>query len=142
MHLEKKLFNIIERIAYRKQKLFLLAILTTVSVLFFSNIHVTPTKAGSAHIYHSQLNKPIQLSIQGQKLFEQGKFLLAIEIWQQAEKAYAGVKDRNGVTQSKINIASAEQAIGHYTQACNSVLQAFNLTNMLCQQLIQTKFIT
>ena len=138
MHLEKKLFNIIERIAYRKQKLFLLAILTTVSVLFFSNIHVTPTKAGSAHIYHSQLNKPIQLSIQGQKLFEQGKFLLAIEIWQQAEKAYAGVKDRNGVTQSKINIASAQQAIGHYTQACNSVLQAFNLTNMLCQQLIQT----
>lgn len=137
MRLKKKLFNIVDRITYLKRTPFFLTILITITILVLSTIHVPQTKASDNFIiYTSQTLKPSKLSIQGKKFFESGQFSAAIEMWQQAEKAYAQLKDRNGITESQINIASAEQAIGHYTQACNRLLQSFNIANIRCQQLI------
>jgi CHAT domain-containing protein/tetratricopeptide (TPR) repeat protein len=126
------------RQTYRKLTLVFLALLTVLSTLTLPSVRVRGEEAPLTHLFHiSQADQPLRLSMQGKKLYEAGQFNQALEAWQQAEKAYARVKDHNGVTQSRINQAQAIQAQGHYSQACNTLLRTFNFTTTDCQQLVQ-----
>lgn len=120
-----------------RRSLVLLALLATMSILTLPAFQLTATAVVSYSPRHTaQTDKPLQLSIQGKQLYEAGKFSEALQVWQQAEKEYAQLKNHDGVTQSWINIAEAQQAMGHYSQACNTLLQTFNFTAIDCQQLI------
>lgn len=115
------------RVHRRAIALILLALLTLVSVPALSAERVAGTKADNAK----------ELAIQGKELYEAGQFSEAATVWQQAADAYAQVGDKDGTTESLINIAEALQANGLYPRACNTLLQAFGITAPACQHLTQ-----
>jgi CHAT domain-containing protein len=80
---------------------------------------------------------PQQLSSQGKAFYEAGQFSEAAEVWQQAAAAYAQVGDRPNRNQNLMNAAEALQALGLYPRACNTLLQALEVTEFNCQTLIQ-----
>lgn len=117
--------------------LILLALLTMVSVPALSGQRMAGTKQpvtrASAHT--SQATKAKDLAIQGRELYEAGQFDSASVVWHSASVAYAQAGDKNGRTKSLVNAASALQALGHYPRACNTLLQAFDITGVSCQRL-------
>lgn len=120
--------------------LVLLALLTVTSVLALSvkqvpGIESLPSRSSSLT---TQADRAVQPNIAGQKLYESGQFSEAIEAWQKAIDAYTQVGNPDGITQSRINISQALQALGFYPRACNTLLQAFNITNTDCQKLTQS----
>ncbi|WP_028954582.1 CHAT domain-containing protein [Synechocystis sp. PCC 7509] len=120
--------------------LVLLALLIVTSVLALSvkqvpGIEPLPSRSSSLT---AQADRAVQPNIEGQKLYESGQFSEAIEAWQKAIDAYAQVGNPDGITQSRINISQALQALGFYPRACNTLLQAFNITNTDCQKLTQS----
>lgn len=119
--------------------LILLALLSLLSVLALSTEQVTATKEPVAQ-YRSRISQTTnasQLFIQGKELYLVGKFSEAARVWQQAANAYAQVGDSDGRTQSLINVAEALQALGLYPRACNTLLQAFSISDLDCQKLTQ-----
>lgn len=117
----------------------LLTLLTLASVLVLSTQRVTGTKQPTTQL-SSQISKTANaknLAIQGQKLYLAGQFSEAVKVWHQAADAYTQARDHDGVSQSQINIAQALQALGNYRLSCNTLLQAFNLTDSNCQKLTQ-----
>jgi CHAT domain-containing protein len=72
---------------------------------------------------------PLKLTQKGKQYYEAGKLEQAIQAWQQATAAYAAAGDTKGVKENNLNTATAQQALGLYPQSCDSLLQAFNLTN-------------
>jgi len=117
--------------------LVLLALLTVTSVLTLSVKQVTGIEALSSRTstLTEQADRGAQLTIEGEKLYEAGQFSEAIEAWQKAIDAYTKVGNQNGVTQSRINMSQALQALGFYPRACNTLLQAFNIADTDCQKL-------
>jgi CHAT domain-containing protein len=85
----------------------------------------------------SQADSASKLAIQGKQLYEAGQFSEAAKVWQQAADSYAQVGAHDGITQSLINIAEAQQALGLYPRACNTLLQAFEIAQPNCQKLTQ-----
>ncbi len=85
----------------------------------------------------SQTSNALQLAIQGKQLYEAGQFSQAVRVWQQAADTYAQVGDKDRMTQSLINMAEAQQALGLYPRACNTLLQAFGIAEPECQKLTQ-----
>ncbi|MBW4637640.1 MAG: CHAT domain-containing protein [Gloeocapsa sp. UFS-A4-WI-NPMV-4B04] len=79
-----------------------------------------------------------QLDNQGQELYEAGEFTEAIKLWQQAEKAYVQADDADGVAKNRINMAEALQALGLHPRACDTLLQAFNIAELDCQNVVQS----
>ncbi len=71
--------------------------------------------------------QPVQLAQQGREFYEAGKLERAIKSWQQAAAAYETEGNSAGMTESLLNTATAQQALGIYSQSCNTLLQAFNL---------------
>ncbi len=123
----------------RALPLVLLALLTVVSIPALSKEPVTGTNEPVTY-HSSQISQPIkasQLSSQGEKLYKAGQFSEAASIWQQAASAYERAGNKDGVAQSRINVAEALQALGHYPQACKTLLQAFSVAGLDCQQLTQ-----
>lgn len=139
----------LNRIRWRKTSrlfvLIFLAILTMVSVLALPKEQVLALKAPL--IQHSFLisqdnsaaETTSQLFIRGHELYEAGQFTEAVEVWQQVAKAYVQVEDTDGITESRINMAEALQALGFYPRACNTLLQAFNITDLDCRALVQSQ---
>ncbi len=119
--------------------LILLALLSLLSVLALSTEQVTATKEPVAQYPSriSQTTNASQLFIQGKELYLVGNFSEAARVWQQAANAYAQVGDSEGRTQSLINVAEALQALGLYPRACNTLLQAFSISDLDCQKLTQ-----
>ncbi|HEY9743555.1 MAG TPA: CHAT domain-containing protein [Coleofasciculaceae cyanobacterium] len=130
----------------------LLALLTLVSIPVLSAERVAGTKAvgvglSTIGVPHrntgqpapisliSQTSNALQLAIQGKQLYEAGRFSEAARVWQQAADSYAQVGDKDGMTQSLINIAEALQALGLYPRACNTLLEAFGMAEPKCQTL-------
>lgn len=120
--------------------LVLLALLTITSVLTLSVKQVPAIELLSfrSSTPTAQADRAAQLTIEGQKLYEDGQFSEAVEVWQQAAAAYTQVGNPDGVTRSRINISQALQALGFYPRACNTLLQAFNITDTNCQKLAQS----
>ncbi len=122
--------------------LIVLALLTMMIVLALSKEQVSALKAPGTQLI-SQADKVTEtatkLATQGQKLYEAGQFTEAVEVWQQAASAYTQLDDFEGVTKSQINMAEALQALGFYPRACNTLLQAFNITDLDCRALVQSQ---
>lgn len=82
--------------------------------------------------------KPIKLSQQGQEFYEAGKLDRAIKTWQEAAIAYRDAGDLKSSSENAINTATAQQALGLYPQSCQSLLQAFNLTEGInCSEILE-----
>ena len=80
----------------------------------------------------SQTNKavqPVKLARQGKEYYEAGQLGQAIETWQQAAVAYEAADNNNGMRESYLNAATAQQALGLYDRSCDSLLNAFELTD-------------
>lgn len=71
---------------------------------------------------------PLELAQKGKIYYEAGQLDQAIRTWQDATLAYSEVGDQEGQTESYLNTATAQQALGLFPQSCNSLLGAFNLT--------------
>jgi CHAT domain-containing protein len=78
---------------------------------------------------------PLQLTQRGQEFYEAGQLDRAVETWQQAADAYSAAGDNQGKTESLINTATVQQALGLYPQSCQSVLEAFEVEKLTCTQL-------
>jgi CHAT domain-containing protein len=80
---------------------------------------------------------PVKLTQKGKEYYEAGKLNQAIQVWQQATAAYAATGNTQGVRESNLNTATAQQALGLYPQSCKSLLEAFNLTeNTSCSKVL------
>jgi len=123
----------------RALALILLALLALMSVLTLSAERVAGMKQPVTHPSSliSQADNALQLAIQGKQLYEAGKFSEAARVWQRAADAYAQMSDSDGMTQSLINIAEAQQALGLYPRACNTLLQSVGMVEPDCQKLTQ-----
>lgn len=71
---------------------------------------------------------------QGNHLLEQGQPQAALETWQQAEQRYRSQNDPLGILGSQLNQAKALEELGFYPRACQTILQAFSISQP-CQQL-------
>ncbi len=87
---------------------------------------------------HTPGGRAAQLFERGEELYEAGQFAEAAAVWGQAADAYAQKGNREGTAQSEINQAEALQELGHYPQACNTLLQAFRVTTVNCWKLIES----
>jgi CHAT domain-containing protein len=84
--------------------------------------------------------KPVRLAQQGRELYEAGKLERAIKTWKQAAAAYEAEGNGAGKTESLLNSATAQQALGLYPQSCETLLQAFNEKDVSsgCRNLLET----
>lgn len=80
---------------------------------------------------------PEQLSTQGRVSYEQGRFDVAIDCWQRATVAYRQAGNETESINNRINIAQAEQALGLYPRACNTLVQIYGEKD--CTNLLQLK---
>ena len=89
----------------------------------------------------SQENKavqPVKLAQLGKEYYEAGQLGQAIETWQTAAVAYKTAKNTEGMRESYLNTATAQQALGLYERSCDSLLNAFELTDKTsCIQIIE-----
>ncbi len=82
--------------------------------------------------------QPIKLAQQGKDFYEAGKLDQAIKTWQQAALAYQEAGDLKSSSENSINTATAQQALGLYPQSCESLLQAFNVTDSVnCAEILE-----
>lgn len=142
MHPRRSLVVVVKEVLLTQRRVIALvfwALLTLLSVLALSAEQVAWTKEPvtkhSSQV--SQASNASQLAIKGKELYLAGRFSEAIEVWKEASLAYAQVGDKDGRTQSLINTAEAMQALGLYPRACNTLLQAFGITNLDCRNLTQ-----
>ncbi|MGL5943505.1 MAG: CHAT domain-containing protein [Waterburya sp.] len=81
---------------------------------------------------------PVKLTQKGKEYYEAGKLDQAIQTWQQATAGYAAAGNIQGAKESNLNTATAQQALGLYPQSCNSLLQAFDLTDKTsCSEVLE-----
>jgi CHAT domain-containing protein len=80
-------------------------------------------------------SEPIALAQQGKDLYEAGELDKAIDTWQKAADAYQQKGDGLGATESLLNKASAQQALGLYPRSCQTLLQAFGTKDLNCKNL-------
>ena len=85
----------------------------------------------------------LTLALQAQQMYRRGELTQAAVTWQAAAAAFTAEGDRLGSSKSLINKSQVLQDLGLYPQACNTVLQAFEVKNPDCsndqlEQLIQT----
>jgi CHAT domain-containing protein len=79
---------------------------------------------------------PLQLEQQGKEYYEAGQLGAAAKIWQEAAKAYKTNGDREKMTESLLNRATAQQALGLYPKSCQTILEAYGVNDLNCQGLI------
>ncbi|MGL6339758.1 MAG: CHAT domain-containing protein [Waterburya sp.] len=97
-------------------------IFTSSSILFTRQLTaIEPAKAA------------LNLTIEGEKLYELGEFDSAARVWQKAATIYQQLGDKEKQTQSLINMTEALQANGRYLKACNIVIQAVNIDQFDCR---------
>ncbi|MBE9068375.1 CHAT domain-containing protein [Leptolyngbya cf. ectocarpi LEGE 11479] len=72
------------------------------------------------------------LNAQGQLAFAQGRAETAFQTWQQTTEIYQELGHQPGITGSLINQAQALETIGHYRRACQTLLEAIDLTEQSC----------
>ncbi|MGM3305137.1 CHAT domain-containing protein [Anabaena sp. WFMT] len=68
---------------------------------------------------------PEQLSVQGRYSYERGDFDIAIDCWKKAAESYQKSGNETEKINNQINQAQAEQALGLYPRACNTLLQIY-----------------
>lgn len=79
---------------------------------------------------------PVQLERQGKEFYEAGKLAAAARAWQEAANAYGAAGNDEKMTESLLNRATAQQALGLYPKSCQTLLQAYDVNDLNCQGLI------
>ena len=74
----------------------------------------------------------LELSLQAQKLYQNGRLAPAIEVWSKAAAAFEAEGDSLGRSKSLINQSQILQDLGLYPRACSTLLQAFELKHPQC----------
>ena len=95
------------------------------------------SSAGQASFVISQASNPLQLAQRGKDFYEAGQLDRAAKVWQEAADAYEQAGDGEGMTESLINTAIAQQGLGLYPKSCQTLLQAFGVEDLNCQALIE-----
>lgn len=80
---------------------------------------------------------PEQLSAEGRVSYDQGRFDAAIDCWQRATTTYRQAGNETERINNQINLAQAEQALGLYPRACNTLVQIYGEQD--CTNLLQLK---
>lgn len=75
---------------------------------------------------------PEKLNAAGRASYEQGRFDIAIDCW---KKAYRQMNNETEQNQTRINLAQAEQALGLYPRACNTLISIYGEDN--CAELLK-----
>ncbi|MBD2776599.1 CHAT domain-containing protein [Iningainema tapete] len=82
----------------------------------------------------TQTSHALELEQQGKEYYDTGRFAEAVEVWQKAADAYH--QNEEGKNRNLINKAKALQSLGLYPEACGTVMQAFTIFDLNCEQLI------
>lgn len=98
--------------------------------------HAAVSLAAAAQLFEAQADWPAlaaTLMNLGRSQFAAGQLDTALETWQTATTVYrARLQDANGVAQSQIYQAQAQQELGLYPQACQTVTQSLPVNSQLC----------
>jgi CHAT domain-containing protein len=108
--------------------------LMLLSFLIFTNSTILCTRQLTAT---EPAKAALNLTIEGEKLYELGEFDSAARVWQKAATIYQQLGDKEKQTQSLINMSEALQANGRYLKACNIVIQAVNIDQFDCRSLTE-----
>jgi CHAT domain-containing protein len=103
-----------------KFRSFLLALCSCAIVLFLSG--ESRAQAPTAE----------QLNQEGFVFLHNGNATEALSTWQQAEELYRTTNDSEGIIGTQLNQSLAEQALGLYPRACQSVAQAIAVPEDIC----------
>jgi hypothetical protein len=95
----------------------LFSILNTLPVYAINPTIVSINQNPSGSANNALLTSAQQLNQQGAKYLATGKPKLALENWQQANKIYTTIQDKEGIIGTEINQAQAFQALGFYRQS-------------------------
>ncbi|BAZ28705.1 hypothetical protein NIES4074_11390 [Cylindrospermum sp. NIES-4074] len=80
---------------------------------------------------------PEQLSAEGRISYNQGRFDAAIDCWKKATDAYSQNPNNPEAINNRINLAQAEQALGLYPRACNTLVKIYREED--CATLLQNE---
>jgi CHAT domain-containing protein len=110
------------------------------SLVIFINISMSTVASGSNSSKDDLvLLRAAELSSQGQKLYDAGRFAEASQLWQQAADVYAKQGERDSSLQNSVNVSEALQAGGLYLRACDTLLQAVEINEFSCRILVQNQ---
>ncbi len=84
---------------------------------------------------NEQENLAVTLTNLGNIQLTLGQANEALETWQQAQTIYQDLGNNSHVSLSQINQSRALQALGLYPRACNTLIQAFQLAPLNCNNL-------
>ena len=104
-------------------------------VTFFACLGLLTTFWLPALSIQEQTVQPLELAQQGKNFYETGKLDRAAETWQKAAAAYAAEGNSQGSAENLINSATAQQGLGLYAQSCQTILQAFEVSQYDCEQM-------
>jgi CHAT domain-containing protein len=126
----------VHRIIY----LFIVAVIALISVLGIHNLLVEKAIGGKpveAQLICTTIPNlsPEQLSTKGRQSYEKGSFDEAIDCWQKAVAGYRKLDNKTELVNNQINLAQAEQALGFFPRACNTLLEIYDEEN--CKTLLQ-----
>ncbi|MGF1542354.1 MAG: CHAT domain-containing protein [Pleurocapsa sp.] len=106
--------------------------------ILFASLSLVGTLGLPAISQPEPKTQSIKLAQQGKDFYEAGKLDQAIKTWQQASLAYREAGDLKSSSENAINTATAQQALGLYPQSCESLLQAFNVTDSVkCSEILE-----
>ncbi|MFH7030662.1 MAG: CHAT domain-containing protein [Heteroscytonema crispum UTEX LB 1556] len=129
----------LHKVHHRIIILLLLAFLGLISVFGTQNLllkKAIATNPTTPLICSSTQNLNLeQLSGQGKASYERGRFDEAIDCWQKAVAGYSQIKNETEIINNKINLAQAEQALGLFPRACNTLIQIYGEED--CTKLLQ-----
>ncbi|BAZ26472.1 hypothetical protein NIES4073_73800 [Kalymmatonema gypsitolerans NIES-4073] len=113
---------------YRVITMFLLALfglISSLTIQLFSPQSVMGVKAQTGGLICSPTLSPEDLSVRGKANYQIGRFDEAINCWQKAVATYRQQKNEAEAINNQINQAQAEQAMGLYPRACNTLLPIY-----------------
>ncbi|MCW5312854.1 CHAT domain-containing protein [Nostoc sp. KVJ3] len=83
---------------------------------------------------------PEDLSLRGKYNYQIARFEDAIDCWKNAVTAYRKVNNEEEAVNNQINQALAEQEMGLYPRACNTLLQIYGIKDCILQVQDQEKY--
>ena len=102
---------------------------TIVGFVLLVGIGMTAAIALPVRSQENKAVQPVKLTQLGKEYYEAGQLGQAIETWQTAAVAYEAADNTEGMRESYLNTATAQQALGLYDRSCDSLLNAFELTD-------------
>ena len=102
---------------------------TIVGFVLLVGIGMTTAVALPVRSQENKAVQPVKLTQLGKEYYEAGQLGEAIETWQTAAVAYEAADNTEGMRESYLNAATAQQALGLYDRSCDSLLNAFELTD-------------